>query len=184
MLFFNIDHLEESLSDLTQAASAQFFAASASMCEVFAHMERADFRQTAIHAQKSADQFVQGANSFRKLALAVKQHSWIEHEIRNLNFVDVAQAVGLSSNSGAIQEVSVSLVRGELAGVLMSCADEVEAFANDLHTMNKNLSGANLLPDLEYDRAHKMLGKWRTLVIKGQYVSSACLSAAKVGAVG
>jgi hypothetical protein len=178
MLFFNIDHIEPNLSKLAQTASALFFSGSASMCLVFSHMERAQFKESAAPAKLAVEQFQAAAHSFKKLASEVEKHPWINDEIRKVSFKDAASGVDVSLDSPMIREVNAALVRGELSGLLNLCGDEILNLSTGLSTMN--LSGPNILSDVEYRHAHKLLGAWRSLMVRGQYVSSVCLNAATV----
>jgi|ERR1017187_5352550 hypothetical protein len=180
MLFFNVDHIEKELLQQSREASSRFFLASAAMCEVFAHLENGDVAKAGDSARRAAEHFEGAADSFRRLALSIDtQYPWVNNTVRDVSFNEAAQGVHLSPDLGVVKEVTLRLVRGELSGVLLSCAIDISHLAERLRALSSRVLGSTVL-DVEYNEAHLMMGNWRTLVTRGQYVSSVCLISMRV----
>ena len=183
MLFFNIDHIERALLSQSRKASSKFFFGSACMCEVFARLENAEPTKAALPAKRAAEHFEVAANSFRALAETISiQYSWVKEAVKGVSFADAARDVRLSPDSRLVQTVTAELLRDGLDGVLRSCADEVSQFAGRLRQVSSRVLSKNVLLDFEYEQAHSLLGDWRALATRGQYVSSVCLQSARVSA--
>jgi hypothetical protein len=153
------------------------------MCEVFAHLEMPDTASVKMAALQGAARFDGAAASFRILASKVAtEYSWIRNAVKGVAFADAAREVHLPPDSEIVKAVTAELLRDQLDGVLRSCADSLSKFADRLRAVSTRLAGINVLPDLEYAEAHSLISDWRTLVMRGQYVSSVCLHSARATA--
>jgi hypothetical protein len=176
MLFYNIDHIERALRPQSKAASSGFFMGSASMCRFFAHIESEEPLKAADSAAEAAGIFEASANDFRALSqLISSDFAWVKDAVREVSFADAARELELSPESPVLRDITIQLVRGELDIVLQSCADTLAGFARDLRNAENRLLGINILQDLEYANAQALISRWRTTIVRGQFVSAVCL---------
>jgi hypothetical protein len=181
MLFYNVDHIEAALLPLTRKASSEFFLGSSNMCELFAHLENGDVGSAGKAALQAAGHFQIASGSFLGLAQTINnQYPWVNNAVKDVSFDEAARDASLSPDSQVVLSVVSDLLRFKLDGVLQSCANELGGFADRLQTTSARLGSPNVLLDVEYSEAHKLIADWRTLMTRGQFVSSACLMSARI----
>jgi hypothetical protein len=183
MLFFNIDHIEPELLPDTQKASAAFFEGSSRMCEFFSDIEKKDL----LHAPKAADQaaasFEASASAFRSLGTKIKgNYLWIRNVVRDVQVSEAAKTAHLDPNSEIVRQMNNELFKNDVQidGILFMTAQQITMIAERLRGASERMSKPSVSPEHEYERAHALLGDWRTLLARGQYISSVCMLAARV----
>jgi hypothetical protein len=185
MLFFNIDRIEPKLIPETRKASSAFFEGSSRMCEFFVHIENHDLLHAPKAALEAADYFEESASSFRELSTKIKgNYVWIRNAVKDVQVAEAAKTAQLHPKSAIVQEMNSELFRDnvQIDGVLMITAQQVSGMAGHLRSASERMLKPNVSADYEYQRAHELLGSWRTLVARGQYISSVCWLAAQVKA--
>jgi hypothetical protein len=185
MLFFNIDHIEPELLPETRKASSSFFEGSSRMCEFFAYMENNDMLHAPKAALQAAEAFELSASLFEALSTKIKgNYSWIRNVVKDVRVEEAAHAAQLDPKSEIVQRMNSELFLNDVQidGVLMRTAHEISGMAEYLRDTSERMCKPHISSEHENQRAHQLLGDWRTLVARGQYISSVCMLTARVGA--
>jgi len=198
MLFCNIDHLETRVLPLTRKAGHRFFVGAASLDLMFAHMElgatsevqepevRREAATAAQHASDAATRLVESAELFRDLALAVeREFPDINNEIKDKGpslVEDVARHIGISPDSPFATEMIDSLLQDKVEGVLRRLAIDISEVAARIRTLEVGFLKQEKIVDRSYEEAHAILGDWRALMIRGQFLSVICYLSSRIAA--
>jgi hypothetical protein len=180
VIFSNLDHIsDEGLRNLSRRASSTYLFAGVRFWSMLAYLEDAQPESAAEEGREAANAFTSSIDMFMEIAERLDRHPEFKERLRTVDVETASRAVFVNPNREELRALQEAIKDGSISEVFRACGTGIHNFTGVIQQFRERLlSQPDAEPDFEFVHRN-LVDAWTSFIAAGQYVSAACLLAAR-----